>query len=147
MIDFAPTTAFRLVRRLAMGQGTTAMYLLVYEEGLELAIEADLKAEVEVQMADSLAIGRVSDSLDLDEVLGSRDTRPIRVLRIDRWAPRLIDALDTHVIRLEQTGSQFLFLTTPALAEQLLVEAPNFRNRLTEVLRIVPDVLLGADQP
>ena len=99
---------------------------------------ADLQAEVEVQMASSLPIGRVSELLDVDDVLGLPDAGPIRVLRIDRWSPELVALLDTHVIRLERTGAQFLFLTTPTLAEQLLVEAPNFRNRLTEVLRIVP---------
>jgi hypothetical protein len=139
MIDFSTTTAFRLVRRLAMGHGTTAMYLLIYEEGAEFAIEADLRAEVEVQLAGPLPIGRVSELLDLDDALGSHDAGPIRVLRIDSWSPDLAAVLDTHVIRLERTGAQFLFLTTPALGEQLLVEAPNFRNRLTEVLRIVPD--------
>ena len=50
MIAFATTTAFRLVRRLAMGRGSTAMYLLIYDEGTEGAIENDLQAEVEVQL-------------------------------------------------------------------------------------------------
>jgi hypothetical protein len=139
MIDFSTTTAFWLVRRLAMGQGSTAMYLLIYEEGTQFAIEADLRAEVEVQLSSPLPIGRVSELLDLDDGLGLPDAGPMRVLRIDRWSPELVATLDTHVIRLERTGAQFLFLTTPALAVQLLVEAPNFRNRLTEVLRIVPD--------
>jgi hypothetical protein len=58
MIDFSTTTAFRLVRRLAMGQGSTAMYLLIYEEGTESVIEADLQAEVEVQMSVPLTIWR-----------------------------------------------------------------------------------------
>ena len=122
-----------------MGQGTTAMYLLIYEEGAQSAIEADLRAEVEVQMASPLPIGQVSELLDVDDVLGLHDAGPMQVLRIDRWSPELVALLDTHVIRLERTGAQFLFLTTQTLAEQLLVEAPNFRNRLTDVLRIVPD--------
>ncbi len=139
MIDFSTTTAFRLVRWLALGQGTTAMYLLIYEEGSQSAIEADLQAEVDVQLSSSLPIGRVSERLDIGGLLGLPDHGPIRVLRIDRWSPELIALLDTHVIRLEQTGAQFLFLATPVLAQKLLVEAPNLRNRLTEVLRIVPD--------
>jgi hypothetical protein len=143
MIAFSTTTAFRLVRRLAMGQGSTGMYLLIYEEGSESTIEADLLAEVEVQMASALHIGRVSQLFDVDDALGLSEGGPIRVLRIDRWLPELVPLLDTHVIRLERTNAQFLFLTTPALAEQLLLEAPNFRNRLTEVLRIVPDDLSG----
>jgi|SRR5450759_832435 len=143
MIDFSATTAFRLVRRLVMGQGTASMYLLIYDDGAQLAIEADLQAEVEVQMAIPLPIGRVSELLDGDDSLGLAGAGPIRVLRIDRWSRDLVALLDTHVIRLERAGAQFLFLTTPALAERLLVEAPNFRNRLTEILRIVPDDLSG----
>lgn len=143
MIDFSTTTAFRLVRRLAMGQGSAAMYLLIYEEGAHSAIEADLQAEVEVQLSSSLPVGRVSELLDVDNALGLPATGPIRALHIDRWSPELVALLDTHVIRLERTGAQFLFLATPALAERLLVEAPNFRNRLTEILRIVPDDLSG----
>lgn len=139
MIDFSTTTAFRLTRRLVMGQGTTALYLLIYEEGTQSAIETDLQAEVQVQMASPLPIGRVSERLDVDDVLESQNAGPIRALRIDRWSPELVPLLDTHVIRLERTGAQFLFLTTPNLGERLLVEAPNFRNRLTDVLRIVPD--------
>jgi hypothetical protein len=139
MIDFSTTTAFRLVRRLVMGRGTTAMYLLICDEGTQLAVEADLQAEVEVQMASPLQIGRVSERLDVDDILLAHDTASLRALRIDRWSPELVPLLDTHVIRLERTGAQFLFLTTPAIAEQLLMEAPNFRNRLTDILRIVPD--------
>jgi len=145
MIDFSTTTAFRLVRRLVMGQGTPAMYLLIHEEGTEFLIEADLRAEVEVQMSVPLPIGRASELLGADAFLGLPDAGPIRALRIDRWSPELLALLDTHVIRLERTGAQFLFLTTPVLAEQLLMEAPNFRNRLTDVLRIVPDDPSGGD--
>lgn len=143
MIAFSTTTAFRLVRRLVMGQGRASLYLLLYEEGAQFAIEADLQAEVEVQMSIPLPIGRVSEQLDANDTLGLPNAGEIRVLRIDRWSPDLVALLDTHVIRLEQTGAQFLFLTTPALAERLLVEAPNFRNRLTEILQIVPDDLPG----
>jgi hypothetical protein len=112
------------------------MYLLICEEAAQPLIEADLKAEVEVQMGNALPIGRVSDNLGLP------DFGPIRVLRIDRWSPDIVATLDTHVVRLERTGAQFLFITSPVLAEQLLTEAPNFRNRLTEVLRIIPDAAL-----
>ena len=143
MIAFSTITAFRLVRRLAMGQGSTGTYLLIYEEGSQVAIETDLQAEVEVQMGSPLAIGRVSELSGGNETLGLPDAGPIRVLRIDRWMPELVAMLDTHVIRLERTGAQFLFLTTASLAEQLLVESPNFRNRLTEVLQIVPDDASG----
>ena len=146
MIAFSTTSAFRLVRRLVMGHGTVSMYLLLYEEGTERAIEGDLQAEVEVQTASLLPIGRVSEQLDADDTLGLPGTGPIRALLIDCWSPDLVAMLDTHVIRLEGTGAQFLFITTPALGERLLLEAPNFRNRLTEILRIVPDDLAGGGQ-
>lgn len=115
------------------------MYLLVCDNREQDTIEADLRAEVEVQLDELLPIGRVSGMAGSDRDCGLPDTGPIRVLRIDRWLPELVGLLDTHAVRLEQTGAQFLFLTTAVLAEQLLMTAPNFRNRLTEVLRIVPD--------
>lgn len=143
MIAFSTTTAFWLVGRLVMGKGSAGIYLLIYEEGTQFAIEADLQAEVEVQMGRPLPIGRVSELLDVEDGLGVANAGLIRVLRIDRWSPDLVALLDTHVIRLERSGAQFLFLTTLALAEQLLKDAPNFRNRLTEILQIVPDDLSG----
>jgi hypothetical protein len=92
------------------------MYLAIYEKGAQLAIQIDLQAEVEVQMAAPLPIGRFSGLFEVDNILGSPDAGPIRVLQIDRWSPELVALLDTHVIG-----------------------APNFRNRLTDVLRIVAD--------
>ena len=139
MIEFSTITAFRLVRRLAMGEGTAAMYLLIHEDDIQYSIETDLKAEIEVQLGATLPIIRVSELLDSDDSLWSYDAGPIGILRIDCWLPKMVGLFDTHVIRLERAGAQFLFLTTPELAERLLVEAPNFRNRLTEVLQIVPD--------
>jgi hypothetical protein len=70
MIAFSKTTAFRLVRRLAMGHGTTGMYLLIHDEGEQVAIETDLRAEVEVQLAGPLPVGRVSELFDVDDALG-----------------------------------------------------------------------------
>jgi hypothetical protein len=141
MIDFSVTTAFRLVRRLMMGQGTASMYLLLWEDGNQPVIEADLKAEFDVQMSIILTVSAVWELKDMVE-----PAEPVRIVRIDCWSTDLVSLLDTHVIRLERTGAQFLFLTTDAVAQQLLVEAPNFRNRLTEILRIVPDDPSGGGQ-
>jgi hypothetical protein len=126
-----------------MRQESTAMYLLVCEEGAEVAIDADLGTEFELQLGSPLAIERVSERAESSGDLGLLGDGPIRALRIDRWSSGLVTLLDTHVIRLERTGAQFLFLTTRALAERLLVEAPNFRNRLAEVLQIVPEDVSG----
>ena len=147
MIDFSTTTAFRLTRRLVMGQGTTALYLLIYEEGTQSAIETDLQAEVQVQMASPLPIGRVSERLDVDDVLESQNAGPIRALRIDRWSPELVPLLDTHVIRLERTGAQFCFSRLRTLvsdcswrprtfATALLTSFGLFRTILREALRV-----------
>jgi hypothetical protein len=144
MNDFSTTTAFRLMRRLALVPESNAMYLLIYEDGELLLVEADLLAEAEVQLGSRLQIGSVSDLLIDPGGLTTKDKNPIRVLRIDDWSPELIGLLDTHVIRLEQVRAQLLFLTTDALSEQLLVAAPNFRSRLAEVLRILPDSSAGS---
>jgi len=139
MIDFATTTAFRLVRRLALGQGSTAMYLLIWEDAEQFAIEADLQAEAEVQLGIQLPTGSISDLLREPGGVRLGDTDQIRAFRIENVSPELVGLLDTHVIRLERSGAQFLFLATDELSEQLLEVAPNFRNRLTEILRILPD--------
>jgi hypothetical protein len=139
MIAFSTTTAFRLIRRLAIGQESTALYLLICEQGTQSAIESDLQAEVEVQMSIRLTIGPVLELFDENDGSGPFGVCPIRALRVEHWSQELVALLDTHVIRLERAGAQFLFLTTSAVAEQLLVEAPNFRSRLTDVLNIVPD--------
>ena len=77
--------------------------------------------------------------LQVDSELGLNTKDRIQALRIDEWSQVLVGLLDTHVVRLEEAGACYLFLTTAELSDQLLVAAPNFRNRLTEVLRIVPD--------
>ena len=126
-----------------MGQASTAMYLLICDEHAQDDVETDLRAEVEAQLGVRLPVGLIEEMFLEDVGFGPDDTNPIRLLRIDRWSPELIGLLDTHVVRLERTGAQFLFLTTDKLSEQLLKAAPNFRNRLTEIMRILPDGTLG----
>jgi hypothetical protein len=139
LIDFVSTTAFRLVRRLVMGQRTASMYLLVHEQEAQSAIEADLQAELEVQIGAKLRIADLSELVDKELLITSYQSGAMAAIRIDSTAHEIIGLLDTHVIRLERSGAQLLFLATPALAEPLLVQAPNFRNRITEIMRIVPD--------
>jgi hypothetical protein len=139
MIAFATTTAFRFVRRLATGQGSLATYLLVFDEGAKAAVEDDLRSEFEVQMGIRLKIGRASHPQDVEKAITLEASDQVRVLKIDRMSPRVLAILDTHVIRLERAGVQFVFLATHELAERLLMRAPNLRNRLTEVLCIVPE--------
>lgn len=139
MISFATTTAFRLMRRLATGEGSTAMYLLVHEDNERMSIESDLQAEAEVQLGTRLPIGSASDVLRDPAILKSDGVHPIHLLRIDRSSSDLVSFVDTHVVRLERSQAQFVFLATNRVSEQLLVAAPNFRSRLTEVLRVLPD--------
>jgi hypothetical protein len=127
------------MRRLATGEGSTAMYLLVHEDGERVAIEADLQAEAEVQLGTRLPIGLASDLFRDGGSLKPDHASPIHILRIERLSSEVVALLDTHVIRLERSRAQFVFLTTDQVSEQLLVQAPNFRSRLTEVLRILPD--------
>jgi hypothetical protein len=143
MIPLDSTTAFRLVRRLAVGQGTFAMYLLVCPEEVSGAIEEDLRAEAEVQLGSPIPI------LDIAEVLLHPESNlpfgecSVGGLHIRSLSAEVISLLDTHVVRLERGGRQLLFLAAPEIAEQLLIEAPNFRNRLTEVMCIIPDPSIG----
>ena len=86
------------------------MYLLIHEGGEhQTAIEADLRAEVEVQLGVQAPIGEVSDLLREPVGLKLDDTNPIRILRIEHWSKELVGLLDTHVIRLERSRAQFLF--------------------------------------
>ncbi|HYW44440.1 MAG TPA: hypothetical protein VE959_16375 [Bryobacteraceae bacterium] len=115
------------------------MCLLICDEAEQPAVEADLLAELDVQLGIELRVVKASRLHDADQALGLDTPGPVHVLHIDRWSPRLVNALDLHIVRLERTGAQFLFLASPELAERLLKHAPNFRNRLTDIARIVPD--------
>ena len=117
MVDFLKTTAFRLVRRLATGQGSVVFYVLIYAENDLPDIEADLRAEIQVQIGVLPAFGVASTILREGAGLILDDADPIRILRIDCWSPELVALLDTHVIRLERSGAQFLFLATEKLAD------------------------------
>ena len=139
MIASDEITAFRLVRLLAVGQGASAMYLLVCSKEVQSAVEDDLKAETEVQLGSQLPLADIEVLLG-DPASGAPFFRqPICGFRISELTPDIVGLLDTHVVRLERSGSQLLFLATDGSAEQLLVQTPNFRSRLAEVLRIIPD--------
>ncbi len=139
MIGFSSITAFWLVRRLVLAEETSVMYLLLHEKEIGFAVEADLQAEVEVQVGIRLQIAPLSAMFENDDLSRPYDWEPIRAFRIGDSEDELTNRLDTHVILQERSGSQLLFLTTPALAKHILSKAPNFRNRITEVLQIVED--------
>ena len=143
MIHFDETTAFRLFRRLGVGQGSFAMYLLICPTEDWLIVEDDLKAEADVQLGLKLPFNDIEILLREPSLAGDCLDQPVCAFRISELNSAVISMVDTHVVRLERSGGQLLFLSTQNTAEQLLVKTPNFRNRLTEVLRITPDPSFG----
>lgn len=140
MTKFSDVTAFRLVRGLgAAGARNPAIYLLICESESMVAVEADLRAEAEVQLGAAIRVDTASDVL--------RNSLPVwhdgstRLIHFDRWLPELVDAMDRHSALLVQDGGQLLLLADGSTAERILKKAPNLRSRLTDVFRIGPDDL------
>ena len=141
MTDFSPTTPFGLVRRLAAaGQGSPSLYLLISEAGAIDAVQADLAAEVQVQLGVNLRSLTASEVRPerLEDAFRAESVSPVVLLTLDRWTPKLIDSLDRNIVLVARTGP-VLLLTNSELAERALAAAPNLRNRLTDVLTIRPE--------
>jgi len=139
-MEFSDITAFRLVRGLgAAGARNPAIYLLICESESMLAVEADLRAEAEVQLGVAIRVDTASDVL--------RNSLPVwhdgstRLIHFDQWLPELVDAMDRHSALLVQDGGQLLLLADSSTAERILKKAPNLRSRLTDVFSIRPDDL------
>jgi hypothetical protein len=145
MTDFAATIAFGLVRRLAAaGTGTPSLYLLISDAGAIRAIESDIAAEVQVQLGVGLrSLLAAEMGLDrLEEAFMPDPDRPVTLITLDHWLPKLVIALDRNVVSLTRGGA-VLLLANQAVAERLLSAAPNLRNRLSDVLAIRPDEAFG----
>src|ERR1017187_5407681 len=122
MNGFSPTNAFRLVRRLAtIGPDNPSLYLLISEAHTMQPIQADIAAEVQVQLGVGLRALAAADA----RFDGSEDAF----------------ALDRNVVLLTRSGA-VLLLANRKIAERILAEAPNLRNRLTDVFAIVLEELL-----
>ena len=139
-MEFSDITAFRLVRGLgAAGARNPAIYLLICESESMVAVEADLRAEAEVQLGVAIRVDTASDVL--------RNSLPVwhdgstRLIHFDQWLPELVDAMDRHSALLVQDGGQLLLLADSSTAERILKKAPNLRSRLTDVFSIRPDDL------
>jgi hypothetical protein len=145
MTDFSTTIAFGLVRRLAaVGTDTPSLYLLVSEAGAMRAIEADIAAEVQVQLGvelRSLAAAEVGTGR-LAEAFTQDPGRPVTLITLDHWLPMLVTALDRNVVRLTRGGA-VLLLADHRVAERMLSAAPSLRNRLSDVLAIRPEEAFG----
>jgi hypothetical protein len=145
MTDFSATIAFGLVRRLAAaGTHTPSLYLLISDAGAIRAIEADIAAEVQVQLGVGLrSLAAAGVRLDRLEAAFTGDPdRPITLITLDHWLPKLVTALDRNVVSLTKGGA-VLLLADQGVAERLLSAAPNLRNRLSDVLAIRPDEAFG----
>jgi len=145
MIDFSATTPFGLVRRLAAaGQESPSVYLLISEAAAIDAVQADIAAEVQVQLGvnlRSLAASEVRPER-LEDAFGADSMSPVVLITLDHWVPKLIDSLDRNIVLVIRAGP-VLLLANFEIAERALAAAPNLRNRLTDVLAIRPDESVG----
>jgi hypothetical protein len=145
MIDFSATTPFRLVRRLAAaGQNTPSVYLLVCDAAAVDAVRADLAAEVQVQLGSnlrSLAASEVRPER-LEDAFTLETDRPVVLVTLNRWLPKLVDSFDRNIVLLTRAGI-VLLLASHEIGERALATGPNLRNRLTDVLSIKPDETFG----
>ena len=143
MSEFPKVKPFPLVRDIATaGPQHGAIYLLICKAGAAKRVEADLAAEIDVQLDAVFHTGTASQCNE--SWLGWRDGS-IRVLHLDEWLPSLIRSLDRHAPLLVQDGGQLLLIAEKRVAERVLRSAPNLRNRLTGVFQIEPDELSAGD--
>ena len=144
MIEFSATTPFRLAGRLAAaGRDTPSIYLLMCNTALINAVQADLAAEVEIQLGSRLRSVSASEMRpgDLGAALNGGDVWPVFLITLDRWLPTLVESLDRNVVLLTEHGT-VLILSSHEIAQRTLAAAPNLRNRITDILAIGS----GADQ-
>src|ERR1022692_481544 len=130
MTGFSATTAFRLVRRLAaIGPDSPSLYLLVADAPAMRAIQADIAAEVQVQIGVTL---HAFDAADQDALAHDPDT-PVTLITFDHWLPKFVTAIDRNIVLLTRNGAMLL-LASQEVVERMLAAAPNLRSRLTDVL-------------
>jgi hypothetical protein len=141
MNGFSATTAFGLVRRLAaVGLDTPSLYLLIAEAAEAHVIQADITAEVQVQLGVGFrALAAAAVRLDrLEGVFTQNPVALVTLIMLDGWLPKFVAALDRNIVLLTTPGA-VLLLANREVAEHILVAAPNLRNRLSDVLAIRPD--------
>jgi hypothetical protein len=140
MSEFSTVTPFRLARSIgAAGLQNPAIYLLICDAEAAAAVQADLVAEIDVQLGAAVQVETASE-LRANDLKVWRDGS-IRIVLVDQWIPELVDSLDRHSAVLVQDGGKLLLLATKEWAERILRRAPNLRNRLTDVVMINPDDL------
>ncbi|MCX6636963.1 MAG: hypothetical protein NT090_18055 [Acidobacteria bacterium] len=120
------------------------MYLLICEAGAMDAVRADLTAEVQVQLGFDIRFLTASEVRPekLEDAFLEDAVRPVVLITLDRWLPKLIDSLDRNVVVLTRAGT-VLLLADRQIAERALAAAPNLRSRIADVLAITPDEAFG----
>jgi hypothetical protein len=139
--DFATTTAFGLIRRLAAaGQNSPAIYLLIAEDSTVPIIQNDIAEELNVQLGIELrSLGALEIQPDkLENAFTSSHVARVFLITLNRWVPKLIESLDRNIV-LVTNGGPVLLLATSEVAERALVAAPNLRSRLTDILAMTSD--------
>ena len=108
------------------------------------AVRADLTDEVQVQLGFDIRFLTASEVRPekLGEAFVRDAVRPVILITLDRWLPKLIDSLDCNVVVLTRAGT-VLLLADRQIAERALAAAPNLRSRLADVLAIAPDQAFG----
>jgi hypothetical protein len=124
------------------------LYLLICEAGAMNAIRADLTAEVQVQLGFDIRFLTASEVRPekLEEAFVGDAVRPVVLIALDRWLPKLIGSLDRNIVVLTRAGT-VLLLADRHIAERALAAAPNLRSRLADVLAITPDEAFGGARP
>jgi hypothetical protein len=144
MTEFSATTPFRLVRRLAaVGQDTPSVYLLICNAGEMDTVLADMTAEVQAQLGLNLRPFAASELRPESlQALAKHYPGDLVVITLDHWLPMLVSSFDRNIVLLTAGGTVVL-LAVRDIAERMLRVAPNLRNRLTDVLVLIPDEVFG----
>ena len=138
MIEFSTVTPFRLARSIAAaGLRNPAIYLLICDAEAAAAVQADLVAEIDVQLG-AVVHSETASDMRANDLNVWRDGS-IRIVLVDRWIPELVDSLDRHSAVLVQDGGKLVLLAKKEWAERMLRRAPNLRNRLTDIVQIKPE--------
>jgi hypothetical protein len=140
MTQFAGTTIFQLVRRLAAaGLKSPSLYLLICDDSDIDSVRSDLEMEVRAQFGFFPRSFSASEVIwdRLEDVFSQNKEKPSLLITINHWKPGLFESIDRNVVLLERAGNVIL-ITTAAFAERALVKAPNMRNRFTDILAVKP---------
>jgi hypothetical protein len=140
MTQFAGTTIFQLVRRLAAaGLKSPSLYLIICADADIDSVRSDLELEVRAQLGffpRSFSASKASSDR-LENIFSQDEVRPFVLITIDHWKSGLFQSLDRNVVLLKRAGV-VIFIATPTFAERALAKAPNMRNRFTDILAVKP---------